>query len=333
MKKFLYVSLTVMLSVLPLLSVYAEPTPPAFPKKDITWIVPYAAGGFDAYSRAIAKAMPKYLPKYLSKRVNIVVKNLPGAGGRTACTTLYRSKPDGYTIGILNVPGFIVSQFIMKAEYDMTKMEYLGRASAINYALWVGKDSPLKSLRDFQKAKTPLRFASYGFGGSGSLVGIATLAKMGIPYTLVTGYTSAPEVALSLMKGEVDAVIESDIVVLMPYYKEREIKPVAIISEGGSELLPDAPNVAKLGYPELAELGAHRIIGAPPGTPGARLKILEGAILKAMKDKETQEWAVETNMPLAITDGARAKEIVLKQVELFAKYTDILKEAQEKFRR
>ena len=79
-----------------------------FPEKIITWIVTYPpGGGFDTYARAIAKRMPKYLPK----KVQIVIKNSPGAGGRYGTNLLYRAKPDGYTIGILNAQAKLYEQY------------------------------------------------------------------------------------------------------------------------------------------------------------------------------------------------------------------------------
>lgn len=347
MKKLICFSLLFVLIVLPLLVACAKPAPapapkptpapapppvptppppPPFPEETITWIVPHGAGGFDTYSRAIAKVMPKYLPK----KVDIIIKNVPAAGGRTGTADIYRSKPDGYTIGILNIPGHIVSQLIMPVEYDLAKMEYLGLCSTINYNLWVAKNSPFRSLSDLQQAKKPLRSPSYGFGQTGMLVATITLEATRIPYTFVTGYTAAPEIALSVIKGDVDILIESDVVVLMPYYKTGDLRPIAVISEGASQLFPDIPTMKKLGYPELAELGGYRIIAAPPGTPKERVKILEEALIKAMQDAETQEWSKKVEMPLVIAKGEEAKGIVLKQTQLFAKYTEMLKAAQKK---
>ena len=73
-----------------------------FPERDITFIIPnQVGGGFDAYVRAIAPVMEKYLPN----KVNVVPLNVPAGGGAKGVNQLYRARPDGYTIGILNVPG------------------------------------------------------------------------------------------------------------------------------------------------------------------------------------------------------------------------------------
>ena len=88
-----------------------------FPDRDITFIIPnQVGGGFDAYVRAIAPVMEKYLPN----KVNIVPLNVPAGGGAKGVNQLYRARPDGYTIGILNIPGL----FILQARgggYDLNK--------------------------------------------------------------------------------------------------------------------------------------------------------------------------------------------------------------------
>ena len=74
--------------------------------KTITWLIPYApAGGFDLHSRAVSVGLKKALG------VNVILRNRPGAGGTISWNLLWKAKPDGYTIGTVNIPGAIVSDF------------------------------------------------------------------------------------------------------------------------------------------------------------------------------------------------------------------------------
>ncbi|MDP4925060.1 MAG: tripartite tricarboxylate transporter substrate-binding protein, partial [Alphaproteobacteria bacterium] len=69
-----------------------------WPEKPIKFVVPYSTGGgFDVYVRAVAPEMEKILG------VPVVPENIPGAGGQKGAATVYKSEPDGYTIGIFNV--------------------------------------------------------------------------------------------------------------------------------------------------------------------------------------------------------------------------------------
>src|SRR5437763_14192900 len=95
----------------------------AFPTKNIQFIIPYApGGGFDVYVRLIGPVMEKYLPN----RVSIVPVNIAAGGGSRGVAQLYRSKADGYSIGILNVPGmFILQQQQGTAAYDLSRFSWI----------------------------------------------------------------------------------------------------------------------------------------------------------------------------------------------------------------
>jgi tripartite-type tricarboxylate transporter receptor subunit TctC len=71
-----------------------------WPAKNINSIVPFKpGGGFDLQARLLAP----FLRKYLLIRVNVVIENVDGAGGKMGAVRLARSAPDGYTIGIVGL--------------------------------------------------------------------------------------------------------------------------------------------------------------------------------------------------------------------------------------
>src|SRR5499433_2040289 len=64
-----------------------------FPRRPITVIVPFAAGGpTDVVARIVSEHMSRTLGQQL------IVENVVGAGGTTASTRAMRAAPDGYTI-------------------------------------------------------------------------------------------------------------------------------------------------------------------------------------------------------------------------------------------
>ena len=123
-----------------------------FPSENIRWIVTYApGGGFDLMSRAIARSMKKYLPP----DVHVVIKNISGGGGRTGAVSLYRSKPDGYTVGILDIGGLIGPQLVdpSNLNYDMDKFTYLARVANEPYTVFVSAKSRYEALEDLKQAE------------------------------------------------------------------------------------------------------------------------------------------------------------------------------------
>src|SRR5437763_1881651 len=95
----------------------------AFPTKPINFIIPYApGGGFDVYVRLIGPVTENYLPN----KVSLVPVNIAAGGGSRGVAQLYRAKPDGYSVGILNIPGmFILQQQQGTAAYDLSRFSWI----------------------------------------------------------------------------------------------------------------------------------------------------------------------------------------------------------------
>jgi tripartite-type tricarboxylate transporter receptor subunit TctC len=98
---------------------------PFYEGKTIKLIVGFSAGGgFDTYSRLIARHLGHRIPGNPA----IVVENMTGAASLLAANHVYKvAKPDGLTI--LNFHGNqVVNQVIGKPgiEFDARKFEYIG---------------------------------------------------------------------------------------------------------------------------------------------------------------------------------------------------------------
>jgi tripartite-type tricarboxylate transporter receptor subunit TctC len=110
------------------------------------FIIPYApGGGFDSYVRFISPVMEHALPR----AVSIVPMNVTAGSGARGITQLYRSKPDGYTIGIFDVPGMFIQQAVQgNGAYDLSKFAWIGcMGEGERYLIGVGANSPLKDIR------------------------------------------------------------------------------------------------------------------------------------------------------------------------------------------
>lgn len=105
-----------------------------FPAKNIEFVIPVSpGGGFDTYVRAVSPVMEKHLPQ----SVNVVPTNVPAAGGARGAAQVFRAKPDGYTIGIFNIPGILVPQLRgdSSVQYDLTKLTWLGSFGSDEYGV------------------------------------------------------------------------------------------------------------------------------------------------------------------------------------------------------
>ena len=105
-----------------------------FPSKAITFVVPVSpGGGFDTATRMIVP----YLKKYLPGQPNVIVKNAPGGEWNIGIGKIYRAKPDGHTIGILNLPGNAVNQVLGTAKFDLRKITLMTPSTFICHQVYI----------------------------------------------------------------------------------------------------------------------------------------------------------------------------------------------------
>lgn len=294
-----------------------------FPSQEITWIVPYSTGGgFDTYSRGLAEFMPKHLPN----EPDIVVQNITGAGGRRGANKISRADPDGYTVGIWNIPGFVVSQLVLDTEYDLNEVSWIGRVAQSKYMLVVNADSEYESLEDLQNADE-VRFSQTGPGATGWIMDIVVSKETGINNKEVTGYEGSQEQAAALLRGDVDAfVMTMSSPSIQEPVEQGDFRPIMAISEEPPEWAPDAPTAPELDYPDLANQGLHRLIGGPPGIEDAKLDVLTEGLVDVAESQEMKEWAENQGRPLAPLDRTETSDLVESLFETYSKYEDTFKE-------
>src|SRR6478672_10375230 len=154
-----------------------------------------AGGGFDTYSRAIARHMGKHIPG----NPTIIVENMTEAGSIVAANHLYRiAKPDGLTIG--NFHGFQVLNQVLGApgiEFDARKFEWLGVPVQDTGACGLTKASGIASLEQWRAAKQPVKLGGVGPGDAS--YGMARVLKevLGLPVQPIPGYKGTAEIRLA----------------------------------------------------------------------------------------------------------------------------------------
>ena len=260
----------------------------AYPEKPITFIVPFGAGSsFSALARKLAQRWEKEL------KVSVVVKPLPGSGGRRGGIRIYKSKPDGYTIGWTHFVPFLSDTYLRgkKASIDIKKVAIIYQISRSQFYMFVNKKSPYKSLEDLKKLSSPLKFASTGIGSITWVQATALGATMGFPVKFVLGYKKLADGALAVAKGDAVAGVGGAV---HTRGVQADLRPLMFFGPKRDRFFPNVVSAGELGYPQLTNLGAPRVITAPPGTPESKLKVLRAAAVRAVKDKDFVDWATKT---------------------------------------
>ena len=275
-----------------------------WPQKDITFIVPYnAGGGYDLKARLLAQYMPKYLPK----KVNIIVSNVPGADAKIGTIQMIKSPADGYTLALVDPLHTAMLELQSGLEgADPKNLTWLGQITDSPSLVVVGASSKYKSLNDMKGQK--VSFASSG----DNIPAIKSMAKgVGAEATLVS-YNGYPEACQAVARGDVDVFMgTAESVYKNMTALQGKLLPVALIG-GKSSFVPDTKTVDELGLSSVdGASGRLRVMLAGPAkmNPGVA-KVIMDAMDKAMKDPEFVAQAKKSGFDAAPISQEELKKAV-----------------------
>lgn len=294
-----------------------------YPTDNIRLVVPYGpGGGFDTYARGLADHMPDHLG------AEVTVDNVEGAGGRTGANEVYRADPDGYTIGLFNVPGMIATQLVEETEYNLNEVSWVGRIGAEPYMILVGSDTDYETVEDLQNADEPIRFAQTGAGATSWLVDVIATQAMDIERNHVMGYDGSQGMITAVLRGEAEAM-SMVYQAVQPQVEDGELRPIVALAEEPPDFAPDTPTAAEVGYEDLANLGLHYPIGGPPDVDEDRIEILEEALLDTANSEEMEEWGEEVGLPIEPLGSQETGELINNMNSLIEQYQDLLEEEMQ----
>lgn len=287
--------------------------------KPIKFIIPFGPGGFDAYARTLAPVLEEILGAV------VVPDNVPGAGGRIGANAVYRARPDGYTIGLFSIPGMTIPGIMgERVRYDLDELSWIAQLSFAGYGLAVAADSNIRSLDDLCNLGRPASFAAQGgYTETASIATIVTMAELGCPYKLVTGYQGSSQATLAVMRGDVDARI-NPLGTLLPYIESGDVRVLVTFEKDAT--FEGVPTIADLGHPEYEQFGVRRVVAAPPGLPEAIRQRLEAAFLEAMRAPRIVEWSKRTNNPFSPLGSEDTAATIRQVTRFYEQYGDLLRE-------
>ena len=163
-----------------------------------------AGGGYDTYSRTIARHMGKYIPG----NPTIIVDNMPGAGFLISANHIYKvAKPDGLTIGHF-IGGLFLQQLLGKPgiEFESLKFEFIGVPTQDHYVLGISKSLGITSIDQWFESKTVVKLGGVGAGSATDDIPKVLKEAIGLPVQVVSGYTGTATVKLAFNSGEVQGV-------------------------------------------------------------------------------------------------------------------------------
>jgi tripartite-type tricarboxylate transporter receptor subunit TctC len=279
------------------------------------------ADSYDALSRLVAR----HIGAHLAGDPNVVVRNMPGAGGILAANQLYNLAPrDGTTIGMLDQSIFETQLFkVPELKADVTRMNWIGRIIANDAVLFAWHTAAVKKIEDAYTK--PLIVCSTG--SSGQLRWTMLKRLLGFKFKLVTGYKGSGDGLVAMERGEVEALS-------MPWTVFRVIRAdwlrgnkVNVLLQTGLDAAPDLP-----GVPRLVDLGHNaeerqilelfsqpekvgRSLTAPPGLPPQRVAELRAAFTATLKDPDFVADAARMRLDLSPLPGDQLQAIIEKSFD------------------
>lgn len=293
---------------------------PDYPTKNITFIVPVSpGGGFDTISRLFVQYWEKHFPN----DVRITVKNVPGGEWNIGLTELYKAEPNGYTVGIMNFPGNVVSQIMGTAHYKLEEFSYIGRISDETYVGAVSKQSGVTSIEELIQKKD-VKSGVVGLSSTAGLGTVIAAERWGLNLTPLP-HEGSNEAIIAAMRGDVDYVQYPFGTLKASVVDSDDLTPIIVFSDQRLPDLPDVPSAAELGMEDLlSTVSLHRVVAAPPGTPDDILQILRESFQKAAAEPELVEKMIADSGSFNPRDAAFVEGIAKSSVSEFEKYKPLL---------
>lgn len=299
----------------------------SFPTKPVNLIVHAPAGGAtDVGARILASIAEKDLGQ------PIVILNRGGAGGQIAWTELAGSKPDGYTIGYVVMPGMNMVVLDPERKATFTQDSFI---PIVNQVLdpglvWVKADSPFKTfaavIAAAKAAPRTLRASTTGLFSDDHLNILMTEeANPGAFFRLVHFDGSVAQVRETLA-GNVDVCFDN-IGGAINAIKSGQGRALVVTDTVRSKFLPDVPTSGELGLPTIIS-SSTRGIFAPKGTPKEVVTKLAGVLAKAMADPEHTKRLQAQGLTVRVMVGEEYERYYRDAHQSAKRYAAMAKEAR-----
>jgi tripartite-type tricarboxylate transporter receptor subunit TctC len=296
-----------------------------YPRRPITLIVPFAAGGpTDVIAHIISDHMTRTLGQ------PIIIENMVGADGTTASTRAARANPDGYTIemGHMGTHAASVALYPNLAYKPDADFAPIGLVAGTPVLILARKDFPPKDLKEFVTyVKANVDKLSMAHAGVGSVSFTACLllnSILGVKPTSIPFNGTGPALT-ALISGQVDYMCDQ-IVNVVQQVRADHIKAYAVGTPERNPALPNMPISKEAGLPEF-QVQAWNALFAPKETPKPVLDKLTDALDKALDDEQTRKRLLELGsvLPGKPERGQQAlAALVKREIE---RWTPIIKAA------
>jgi tripartite-type tricarboxylate transporter receptor subunit TctC len=234
-----------------------------YPNKPIRFIVGFPPGGSaDPTTRIVGAALQEQLGQ------PIVVENRPGADSAIAAEQVSKMAADGYTLMFASNSAMTAAVALRKNPTydplkDFTPISMVGRATVFFY---VHPSVPARTMKEFvDHAKSNPGKLNYGTGNPLSILYNQQLINASGISMLHVPYKGEGPLNPDIIAGRVHSAFLST-GTAVSNAKDGRLRPLAVLLERRSPLLPEVPTITEAGVPEVTVRQWAGIFG-PPNLP------------------------------------------------------------------
>ena len=294
----------------------------SYPSRPITMVVPFPAGGpSDVLARVLSEGMRVSLGQ------PVMIENVSGAAGSIGVSRVQRAAPDGYTIVLGNLGTHVFNGAIYPLGYDLlTGFKSVAQLPANHQLLVVSHNTPASNVTELiawtKSHADKVTAATAGPGSPSHLSALYFQGTIGTRYQLVP-YRGTSQAMQDLVAGRVNILFDQ-VSSVLPSVRNGNIKALAVTSATRLTAAPDIPTVDEAGLPGFYT-SVWFGLWAPPGTPEAVVRKLNGAVVDALANTEIRSRMEDLGLAIPPRDQQTGEALTKLQKAEIEKWWPIIK--------
>ena len=282
-----------------------------FPSRTINIVVPWNPGGMaDVSSRIVGAKLSELLG------VSVVIVNKPGATGAVGTEFVKNAAPDGYTLlAPSNTPLSQVPASNPNLPYKLADFAVIGSIVSDPNLIVAKKNGSWRDLdafvADAKQNPGKLNSGDGGLGGAGFLAVEVIKDAYGLDIVPIH-YKGSGDLKAAILGGVVD-IASGNLSVLSSLVTSGEVIGLVVMTARRSDVVPDVPTITEKGFSN-ASLVVSNGFFAPKETPPDVVKILSGALKRAMEDSSVKAQIKKAGLVPDYYDGPSYQSMLSEEL-------------------
>jgi tripartite-type tricarboxylate transporter receptor subunit TctC len=259
-----------------------------FPSRQVTLVVPFAAGGpTDSIGRLVASKLSEVLGK------PVIVENRPGGSTSIASRAVAQASPDGHTLMAVDISHMVSPHIVASYGVDMLRdFRPIGESGRSQLVLIVSPALGVSSVADLVKlARSKPEAVTIGHPGVGTTPHVAAITFMSATglNSLLVSYRGQAAATTDLLGGQLSALFTA-VPLAAGLAKDGKVHALGVTGPRRLSQLPDVPTFEETGIriPGF-EKGSWYGLVAPAKTPDGIVAKLAAALGKVAEDPELRK--------------------------------------------